>query len=159
MHGGTSPGAPKGSRRALKHGIYSDVLLPEDVELMEGQEIGTLDHEIKVARIRLRRALREQVRQECEANGVDSFELNEVTITTADGKTESEVKRIRRDYSREIRAYVRLVADLEVKRLQLAAGGGGDPGEIAVRIRLALTQIDQANGTAPESVTKEDGDG
>lgn len=146
MHGGTSEGPRKGSRHALKHGIYSDVLMPEDEQLMNVLELGSLDHELKIARIRLRRALREQTERETE-NTAAQFELDEVTVKTSAGVTHTEVKRTRRDYSREIRSLIRLVAELEVKRLHLFAGASGDPGEIAARIRAALNQIDAANST------------
>lgn len=33
MHGGTSPGAPKGNQRNLKHGLYSAAFLKERAAL------------------------------------------------------------------------------------------------------------------------------
>ena len=42
MHGGKSTGPPKGNTNALKHGIYSKRLTPEEVELWDKIPIGTL---------------------------------------------------------------------------------------------------------------------
>ena len=115
-------------------------------------EIGTLDPEIKIARIRLRRALKEQVKQEAESGCTNQLEIDEISLSIgASGKPETSVRRVRRDYSREIRALIRLISDLEVRR-RLLIEGPADPDGIAVRIRQALLQIDMANGVtaAPE---------
>lgn len=55
MHGGTSSGAPEKNLNAVKHGFYSDALLPEERTLYERAEVGSLDDEIRLARVKLHR--------------------------------------------------------------------------------------------------------
>src|ERR1700761_4187143 len=60
VHGGKSTG-PKdqaGNTNAVKHGFYSDALLPEEKELYERAEVGSLDDEIRLARVKLHRFVR-----------------------------------------------------------------------------------------------------
>ena len=58
LHGGKSTGAPKGSTKALKHGIYSSALQDEEKELWSRIEIGTIDDELRMARLQYMRALK-----------------------------------------------------------------------------------------------------
>lgn len=60
VHGGKSTG-PKnqsGNTNAVKHGFYSDALLPEERLLYERVEVGSLDDEIRLARVKLHRFVR-----------------------------------------------------------------------------------------------------
>jgi uncharacterized protein YjcR len=59
MHGGSSTGAPKGNSNAATHGIYSKFLSEEEQQMLNRGDVrvGDLDHEIRLMRIRLRRAL------------------------------------------------------------------------------------------------------
>lgn len=60
VHGGKSTG-PKdqsGNTNAVKHGFYSDALLPEERTLYERAEVGSLDDEIRLARVKLHRFVR-----------------------------------------------------------------------------------------------------
>ena len=54
LHGGKTP---KGQQNALKHGIYSAGLSEEERALFIEMPVGTVDHELHMARIQLRRAL------------------------------------------------------------------------------------------------------
>lgn len=54
-HGGCNTGAP-GNKNAFKHGIYSAGLFDHELEIYEKIKVGTLDPEIKLARMQLRRA-------------------------------------------------------------------------------------------------------
>jgi uncharacterized protein YjcR len=56
-HGGKSTGAPKGTQNALKHGIYASILTPDEKELWEQIKVGSLDDELRMARIQYLRAL------------------------------------------------------------------------------------------------------
>ena len=58
MHGGASTGPPKGTKSALKHGIYARHLDSEEVRIWHDIPIGTLDDELRLARIQLRRSLK-----------------------------------------------------------------------------------------------------
>jgi len=56
MHGGKNVPAPKGSKRALKHGLYSKGVLDDEKELLPHIKLGTLDEEITMLKLKLRRA-------------------------------------------------------------------------------------------------------
>jgi hypothetical protein len=58
MHrgGSTGPKTPNTARNALKHGIYASFLTDEELELAQQIKLGSLEDELRLARIRLRRA-------------------------------------------------------------------------------------------------------
>lgn len=57
MHGGKSPGPPKGNKRTLKHGFYSDVLTTDEREQYEQILANplTLDQHIALLEVKIRR--------------------------------------------------------------------------------------------------------
>lgn len=55
MHGGSTPTT---NTNAVKHGFYSDALQPEERVLWERVEIGTLDDEIRLMKVKLHRLVR-----------------------------------------------------------------------------------------------------
>ncbi len=57
VHGGasTGPKRPNSAKNALKHGFYSDALLPEEKALWERVQIGNIDDEIRLLRVKLHR--------------------------------------------------------------------------------------------------------
>lgn len=58
LHGGKSTGAPKGNKHSAKPGsIYSKYLTDEENKALGQIELGRVDDEIKLTRIRLMRAL------------------------------------------------------------------------------------------------------
>jgi len=67
LHGGKAVPAPKGSKRALKHGLYATGLLPGEEKLYSSIPLGTLDDELRMLKIKLRRAWEAQ-RMWLEAN-------------------------------------------------------------------------------------------
>jgi uncharacterized protein YjcR len=56
-HGGKSTGAPKGNQNGIRHGIYSSALTLDEKELWEQIKVGSLDDELRMARIQYLRAL------------------------------------------------------------------------------------------------------
>jgi hypothetical protein len=60
MHGGSSKGAPAGNDNAVKHGIYRSTLSAEECADYDNVEIGGLDAELRLARVRLARALKSE---------------------------------------------------------------------------------------------------
>lgn len=61
LHGGKSTNtAPKGNKFALKHGLYSKMLSEEDKEVYFQAELGTVDEEIRMAKVQLAKAYRAQ---------------------------------------------------------------------------------------------------
>lgn len=58
VHGGASTGAPARNTNAQKHGFYSDALTADERELWHRVEIGTLDDEIRLMKIKLHRLVK-----------------------------------------------------------------------------------------------------
>ena len=52
LHGGLSTGSPKGSRNALKHGIYSRIFDPKDLDAAADMQ-GSIATELAIARMQL----------------------------------------------------------------------------------------------------------
>lgn len=154
MHGGAhGSGGQRGNSNARKAGIYSDVLSAEDIEALSLCKVGSLDDEIGIARIQLRRALAEQTRQDASAGILKGFEVDELKVSIGPAGCHTEVRRVRRDYGPRIRQLLRLIADLELRRQLLAAAGAAtnDPNEIAQRIQAALEQIDAVSSGAADA--------
>ncbi len=59
VHGGASTGPvdQTGNANAVTHGIYARFMAPEEVADVMGVELGSVDHELRLARVRLMRAL------------------------------------------------------------------------------------------------------
>lgn len=55
LHGGKTGTPPKGNKRALKHGIYYVGVLEEEKEILPHIKLGTLDEEILMLKLKLRR--------------------------------------------------------------------------------------------------------
>lgn len=58
LHGGVNPGAPKGNQSARKHGLYSEYYTEEEEKTLDTVELGKVDDELKLCRIKLRRWLK-----------------------------------------------------------------------------------------------------
>ncbi len=60
VHGGasTGPNTPNTALNAVTHGFYSDALLPEERLLWERAPIGSVDDEIRLAKVKLHRLVR-----------------------------------------------------------------------------------------------------
>lgn len=162
MHGGLG-GPPKGNRNAVKHGIYAEVLPEAERKVYDRIEIGSLEDEIRMTRVKLRRALEQQAIYDAVLDSNldftklrDKLELREIRTVMINGQPQqTEIKRSVRDFRREINNFTRLIADLEMKQATLGSSGGGNAEEIAFKIREALHQMDVANGVAFASTTAE----
>lgn len=128
MHGGKSKG-PKQAKRpgntnAVKHGFYSDALQAEELALWHRVEIGSLDDEIRLARVKLHRLVR-------LAGDADVAELIDSAIEVAKKRDthpelgefeKSEIKVKVPQYGDLIVRQIDVVRKLELARLQLAEG-------------------------------------
>ncbi len=151
MHGGNSPGPPKGSRHALKHGIYVKGFSPEELSDLPGirATIGGVDEELVVAKIQLQRALKVLRGVESGEDEELGFELaerkEEDAFLSHDGETLPGTKRTtvrkRPDYRAVIDRLLGRIAHLETVRASLKIE------EVeALRRRLeALLGVDDAN--------------
>lgn len=166
LHGGASNGAPKGNVNALRHGLYSAALLPGEEELWATllAEVGKLDQEITLMRLRLHRLLRLQrpadVADLPGGDVKDALQLEQVSVQTSsphpitgmNGKVTT-ITKSRRDYSAEIRQTAKTIADMEARRAAILAGtGGSDTGQTAREIAAALHAIEELQGGQPEPV-------
>lgn len=115
MHGGKSTGAPKGSTNAATHGIYQQHLTDSEREMYNALELGKVDHEILLARIRLARTLAAENLAEGKP------ELDEVTENDGGGENvarESRKKKVR-DYNAHVDRLQARIGKLELQRLQM----------------------------------------
>lgn len=113
MHGGSSPGAPAGNKRSAKPGsIYSKFLTPEETALLPSIELGSVDDELRLTRIRLMRALA------TEHERADTLEVYEEVERTGGGEYSpgDEQKRRTRDYAGLIDRLTARIESLEARR-------------------------------------------
>lgn len=97
LHGGLSPGAPKGNRNAATPGsLHSKYLTEEEQAIAAGLELGSVDEELRLTRIRLMRVLQREQERDRRA------------------------EQIRRD----ITAMQQRIAELEGRSLELRTGQG-----------------------------------
>lgn len=137
-HGGKSTGAPKGTRNNLKHGIYSSGLMPGEEQLWGLIPVGSLDDEIKLAKLQLRRAqLAQRKIEESRAAlpegelegaaapvGMELAEIKDEPVReNSGGRT---IRHERPDYRSEIYRLLGRVADLESKRALMLKGDATD---------------------------------
>ena len=113
LHGGKSTGNPKakGNASAVKHGIYSAFLTDEENVIAKDLELGSIDEELRLTRIRLMRALK----IEQNAPPVELESRTERDIDTSVGaRSEDTFKR--RDYVSIIDRLTARIESLEMKR-------------------------------------------
>jgi hypothetical protein len=146
-HGGLSTG-PKdttnSSRNALKHGIYATRFTDEELALSQELKLGNVDEELRLMRLRLRRALE----AEHQANGEPELdEVIERDISSDIGARSEEKKRVR-DYNGIVDRIVGRIESLEMKRMELLKheeGGEADKepiGKIVVEVVSARASPD-----------------
>ena len=127
MHGGksTGPDIPNSANNAATHGIYQKHFTDEERGNYSALTLGEVDHELRLMRIRLARALD----AEFLANGQP--ELDEVTDNGKGGATfAAESKRSKvRDYNTIIDRITARIESLEKTR-KLLDGGDGANGDI-----------------------------
>ena len=124
VHGGasTGPKTPNCAGNALKHGIYSEFLTDDENELAETIELGRVDDELKLCRIRLRRAL------EAEYAAQEELEIDEEIYREGGGDNVAahEKKLKKRDYSTAIDKILGRIESLERTRRDLLKKDDGD---------------------------------
>ena len=123
---------------AFKHGIYTEAYSPEELAMIDqlNEQLGTVDAEINMVRIRLRRA------QLAEAKFLadPELELVEVKHSTGDTAGTTTTERAPDWHGIIDRLTGRLGTLMKLRSELIAADGerGGDPNDAAARIRAAL---------------------
>lgn len=144
LHGGTNPGAPKGNQNARKFGIYSDTLTADERSIWNDIELGTLDDDIKIAKLQLRRALIAQAK----AEEGDGLELEVETDSNGPAGSTKSTQRRRRGYEDIINRLLGRIGDLEAKRAELLKAN--PPPDIPVsKIQIEVVS-GRKNGTATD---------
>jgi len=121
-HGGKSTGAPKKNANALQHGIYAVHFTPEEIDLAGQIQLGRVDDELRLMRLRLRRALA------AEEQAQGNPEVDEVVEREQGGEAVSarkETKSKVRDYVSIVDKIMARIESLERTRVHLIADGDG----------------------------------
>ena len=127
MHGGKSTGAPKGNKNNLKAGgIYSQFLTDEERVISTEMELGSLDEELKLCKIRLMRALKAEAEQQAQVEEFDKLELEALNEAPSligglpDNDELIQTKQFRRrDYGTIIDRLIARIESLETRRASL----------------------------------------
>jgi hypothetical protein len=133
LHGGKSTKSNKGNTHAVKHGFYSDALLPDERLLYERAEVGSLDDEIRLARVKLHRFVRLSGSLELQDLIDGALEVARKSGIAYDQATESmqpfdkqEIKAAAPNYAELIIKQLDIIRKLELARLDINKAGGGD---------------------------------
>lgn len=122
LHGGasTGPNEPNTRDNAATHGIYRQHLTDDEQSVYDEIRLGEVDHELRVARIQLARALAAQRAADGQA------ELDEITDNEGGGLTiaKQSIKSKVRDYVSIIDKLMARIESLEKTRKALDAGDG-----------------------------------
>lgn len=128
-------------------GLYSSYFSDEEADVYGSLKIGTLEDEIRLLRINLRRAIERQrdweERQRDASDAIEAdertavpepmapmaqhFEIEEISRERKDGdpkssQTTSKVTRRKKDYTKEIQSLTRLIAELEAINSNMKKG-------------------------------------
>lgn len=111
LHGGATP---KGTQNAKTHGIYAQTLSQVERDQWDDLQLGSVDDELRLCRLRLVRALNAE-----NENGAKP-ELDEITVKPGiDGKASGEKKYKRRDYVGMVDRLMGRIESLEKARAAL----------------------------------------
>jgi len=132
LHGGASTGPPKGSKNNLSHGIYAEGLTNAEMQVWHAVQIGSVDDELRMAKIRLARALRAELSS-------DELELVERSVAPSmpsgfpdyEELVKQEVFK-KRDWSPVVDKLMARIESLERTRLELAKVQPPEAGEDAL---------------------------
>jgi hypothetical protein len=147
VHGGKSTG-PKdqaGNTNAVKHGFYSDALLPEEKLLYERAEVGSLDDEIRLARVKLHRFVKLSGSLDLQQMIDGALEVARKSGMAYDQATQSmqpfdkqEIKAAAPDYADLIIRQIDLIRKLELARKDLSLKDQPPPPQPVGRIEVEI---------------------
>jgi hypothetical protein len=135
LHGGKTPkGRNAGvQNRNHKHGLYSSALSDEEQALWDEMKLGTVDDELRLCRIQLRRAMlldAEITKAPNDPKNLAGIELVEIRRTTGNGKSSTDATSKRPDIAGRMNTLLGRIGQLEKTRAELIAAqvqnGDGD---------------------------------
>jgi hypothetical protein len=154
LHGGATPTGTRGNRA---HGIYAAALSPEEQALWEEVQLGSVDDEIRLCKIRVRRAEIAQNAVQANPTSTDNtagMELSE--IRSMEESVQTVIKR--QDFTAVIDRLMGRIGMLEKTRAELiaaaqAAGEGVD--DVAQRVSFALKAMVEVETKQPSDDDEE----
>ena len=142
MHGGKLTKAQQGNQHAQKHGIYSATLSDDEKSAWDNIELGKIDDELKLCRIRLLRALRAEQEQQAAEDALELESRTEEPPIIGGLPMEEEgpiVKKAfrRKDYSTIVDRLLGRIESLERTRAGLIGKVAGAIGDgVSVRVEV-----------------------
>jgi len=156
-HGGCG-GPPPGTRNALKHGVYCEVLLPGEEDLYEELSVGDLTHEIKITKLRLMRAYKAERSQQQllhSASAVDqdkALQLESSSKRLANGRAlEAQITKRTVDFGTVIHNLISQLTKLENQRVIML--GDNEMGA-AEKARIARETLAMMNAELDRAVAE-----
>lgn len=168
MHGGTNPGAPRGSQNALKLGMYSNIIREDEMDIQF--ELGSVDAELHLCRLKLRRAVtaQEEWDEALASQNEEQIEAQQelVEVETQNGERPfgkdadtlpfSGTKKIKKrpNFEEIIYRLVQRIESLERTRKELGTNNDDDIRDAASKFRSAINEMDET--VPPVDETKPD---
>lgn len=155
MHGGKAGITHKGNQNARTHGLYASGLTDEEKQIYHRVEIGSIDDELRIAKIRLRRALIAEIGEQ-ELELVERVESPSMLggMPDYDEMVKNEVFK-RRDWSPIVDRLMARIESLERTRAELAKNAPPDEtpvGKIQIEIVNAKPNPSPADDGAASAV-------
>jgi hypothetical protein len=152
MHGGKASETHTGNTNALKHGFYSDALSPDELVLYERAQVGSLDDEIRLARVKLHRYVK-------LAGSMDLMDMVDgaLQIVRKTGEAydhaakemqpydKKEIKAAAPDYGDLIVRQIDLIRKLELARKELQDADKPPPEAPVGRIEIEVVSANRKN--------------
>ena len=146
LHGGGASRKNKGNQHAVKFGIYGSVLTDEEKQDWRAIELGKVDDELRLNRIRLVRALKAEQAQEQDALELESKTeeppvIDGIPLSDGDPIVKKAYKR--RDFSQQIDRLMARIESLERTRAELMKANPEDESPVA------KIEIEVVSGKSP----------
>lgn len=126
LHGGTNNGAPIANTNAAKPGsLYSAYMTPEEQAIASQLELGRVDEELRLTRIRLMRALKLEQERGGTAELDERIERDGAENVSARMEEKFKV----RDYAGMIDRLTARIESLERTRLEMIKANPPDPAD------------------------------
>lgn len=150
-HGGDGSGAPIGNANAATHGMYRSGMTAEEWEIFQNLDAMDLSQEIKITKVRLRRAIALELAQQLLLESSDADDREQALVLhervrTMSAKEGLTLKAVRRttDYGRAVHRMVGQLAKLHARQVDAERAGQELPlsaQEVAAAMRDAVAEM------------------